>query len=62
MHCSHCEAAVVRAVESLPGVTSAKANASACTLTVKGAATEADVQQAVEGIGYTFKGRRQQQA
>ncbi len=62
MYCSHCEAAVVRAVESLPGVTSAKANASACTLTVKGTATEADVQQAVEGIGYTFKGRRQQQA
>ena len=62
MHCSHCEAAVVRAVEALPGVTSAKANASACTLTVKGAATDADVQQAVEGIGYTFKGRRESQA
>lgn len=62
MHCSHCEAAVVRAVEALPGVTSARANASACTLTVKGAATDADVQQAVEGIGYTFKGRRESQA
>ena len=62
MHCSHCEAAVVRAVEALPSVTSAKANASACTLTVKGVATDADVQQAVEGIGYTFKGRRESQA
>lgn len=62
MHCSHCEAAVVRAVESVPGVTSAKANASACTLTVKGTATETDVRHAVEGVGYTFKGRREPQS
>jgi hypothetical protein len=57
MHCSHCEAAVVRAVEDLPGVEKAKANASANTLTIKGPATEETIRKAVEGIGYTFKGR-----
>ncbi len=60
MHCSHCEAAVVRAVEELPGVTSAKASASAKTLTIKGPATEEAIRAAVEGIGYTFKGKAQQ--
>ena len=57
MHCSHCEAAVVRAVESVPGVKKAKASSSANTLTVEGPASEEDVRKAVEGIGYTFKGR-----
>lgn len=57
MHCSHCEAAVVRAVENVPGVKSAKASASANTLTIKGSATEDTIRSAVEGIGYTFKGR-----
>ena len=57
MHCSHCEAAVVRAVEEVPGVASAKASASANTLTVKGPAAEEAIRAAVEGIGYTFKGR-----
>ena len=57
MHCSHCEAAVVRAVEELPGVEKAKASASANTLTIKGPATEEAIRKAVEGIGYTFKGR-----
>lgn len=57
MHCSHCEAAVVRAVEEVAGVEKAKASASANTLTVKGRATEEAVRAAVEGIGYTFKGR-----
>ena len=57
MHCSHCEAAVVRALENVPGVEKAKASASANTLTVKGPASEEDVRKAVEGIGYTFKGR-----
>ena len=55
MHCSHCEAAVVRAVEDLPGVEKAKASASANTLTIKGPATEDAIRKAVEGIGYTFK-------
>jgi copper chaperone CopZ len=59
MHCSHCEAAVVRAVENIPGVLSAKASASANTLTVKGPVSEDTVRSAVEDIGYTFKGRRQ---
>ncbi|MBQ3753845.1 MAG: permease [Prevotella sp.] len=57
MHCSHCEAAVVRAVENIDGVVKAKASASANTLTVKGEVAEEAVRQAVEGIGYTFKGR-----
>ena len=57
MHCSHCEAAVVRAVEDLPGVEKAKASASANTLTIKGPATEEAIRAAVEGIGYTFKGK-----
>lgn len=57
MHCSHCEAAVVRAVEDVPGVEKAKASASANTLTIKGPATEEAIRKAVEGIGYTFKGR-----
>ena len=58
MHCSHCEAAVVRAVEELPGVEKAKASASANTLTIKGTATEEAIRAAVEGIGYTFKGKK----
>lgn len=58
MHCSHCEAAVVRAVEDLPGVEKAKASASANSLTIKGTATEEAIRTAVEGIGYTFKGRK----
>ena len=57
MHCSHCEAAVVRAVEDVPGVEKAKASASANTLTIKGPATEESIRKAVEGVGYTFKGR-----
>jgi len=57
MHCSHCEAAVVRAVEEVPGVENAKASASANTLTIKGPATEEAVRKAVEGVGYTFKGK-----
>lgn len=57
MHCSHCEAAVVRAVEEVPGVEKAKASASANTLTIKGPATEEAIRAAVEGIGYTFKGK-----
>ena len=57
MHCSHCEAAVVRAVEEVPGVEKAKASASANTLTIKGPATEEAIRTAVEGIGYTFKGK-----
>ena len=57
MHCSHCEAAVVRAVEEVPGVEKAKASASANTLTIKGPAIEDAIRTAVEGIGYTFKGK-----
>ena len=58
MHCSHCEAAVVRAVEEVPGVESAKASASAKTLTIQGNVAEEDIRAAVEKAGYTFKGLR----
>ena len=57
MHCSHCEAAVCRAVEEIPGVESAKASASRKTLTIKGPAAEDAVRSAVEKAGYTFKGK-----
>jgi len=57
MHCSHCEAAVVRAVEKLQGVQSVKASASAKTLTVKGPVSEDEIRTTVESIGYTFKGK-----
>ena len=57
MHCSHCEAAVVRAVERVPGVQSATASAPANTLTIQGTASEEAIRTAVEDAGYTFKGR-----
>ena len=57
MDCSHCEAAVVRAVEVVSGVEEAKASALAHTLTIKGSATEEAIRAAVEGAGYTFKGK-----
>ena len=57
MHCSHCEAAVVRAVEHVPGVENAKASASANTLTIKGSASEEAIRSAVESCGYTYKGQ-----
>ena len=58
MHCSHCEAAVCRAVEEIPGVESAKASASRNTLTIKGPAAEEALRAAVEKAGYTFKGKK----
>ena len=58
MHCSHCEAAVCRAVEEVPGVESAKANASGKKLTVQGQASEDAIRAAVEKAGYTFKGKK----
>ena len=58
MHCSHCEAAVCRAVEEVPGVESASASASRKTLTIKGSATEDSIRSAIEKAGYTFKGNK----
>ena len=55
MHCSHCEAAVCRAVEDVPGVEEAKASASRKSLTIKGPAKAEDIRAAVEKAGYTFK-------
>ena len=58
MKCSHCEAAVLRALDAVPGVESAQASAARKTLTVKGSAAEEAIRAAVEGAGYTFKGRK----
>ena len=58
MHCSHCEAAVCRAVEALPGVESAKASASGNSLMIKGSAEEDSIRAAVEKAGYSFKGKK----
>ena len=58
MHCSHCEAAVCRAVEDIPGVESVSASASRKTLTIKGPAAEDAIRLAVEKAGYTFKGMK----
>ena len=59
MHCSHCEAAVCRALEDVEGVESAKASATRNTLTIKGPASEASVRAAVEKAGYSFKGKKE---
>ena len=56
MHCSHCKASVEQAVGSLKGVTSAKANPGAKTLTVTGTASADEVRKAVESVGFVFKG------
>ena len=58
MHCSHCEAKVTQAVEALPGVESAQADASGKRLTVKGKVSEDALRAAVEKAGFTFKGKR----
>ena len=58
MKCSHCEAAVLRALDAVPGVESAQASAARKTLTVKGSAAEEAIRAAVEGAGYTFKGKK----
>ena len=58
MHCSHCEAAVCRAVEAVPGVESAKASASGNSLMIKGPAEEETIRAAVEKAGYSFKGKK----
>ena len=58
MKCSHCEAAVLRAVNAVSGVEAAQASAARKTLTVKGPAAEDAIRAAVEGAGYTFKGKK----
>ncbi len=52
----HVYCRVESAVESIEGVTSAKASASAKTLIVTGKADESAVRDAVEKAGFTFKG------
>ena len=58
MMCSHCEAHVQKALESLDGVEKVICNHEAGTavMTLSKDVSEADVQKAVEEAGYTFKG------
>ncbi len=58
MNCSHCEAAVLRAVNAVPGVESTQASAAGKTLSVKGQAAEEAIRAAVENAGYKFKGKK----
>ncbi len=58
MMCEHCEAAVRKALEALPFVTSAEASHTAGTavMTLSGPVDEAAVRQAVEGEDYGYGG------
>lgn len=56
MSCSHCEAAVVKAVLSVPGVKSCRADAKKGTVTIhcgRDAAIFEKAKAAVSGAGYT---------
>ncbi|MDE6384460.1 MAG: SO_0444 family Cu/Zn efflux transporter [Paramuribaculum sp.] len=52
MNCTHCQAAVQKAIAALPGVDAVDVNLTASTATVEGTATPADVAQAVRIAGY----------
>jgi Cu2+-exporting ATPase len=58
MMCSHCEAAVKKAMEALPFVESAEVShvAGTAELTLSGAPDEAAIKTAVEDRDYTFMG------
>lgn len=52
MSCAHCEATVVDALESVAGVTTARADHEAATATIEGEAATADLLAAVDDAGY----------
>lgn len=52
INCTHCQAAVKKAIESLPGVDAADVNLTASTATVEGTVSPADVESAVKAAGY----------
>jgi copper chaperone CopZ len=59
MTCAHCEQAVKRALEALPGVQEARASAAQGTATVKvepGKADRAAMARAIQEAGYRLKG------
>lgn len=53
MSCSHCSAAVERALKEVPGVNAAEVNLEAGTARVHGSASLADLMAAVAEEGYT---------
>lgn len=57
MSCGHCAAAVTREVGALPGVAGVEVDLDARTVSVTGAASEAEVATAVAGAGYALAGR-----
>ena len=58
MMCGHCEAAVKRALEALPGVEAAEADHEAGTafVTLRAEVPDSALKQAVEAEGYTVVG------
>ncbi|MDE5800258.1 MAG: cation transporter, partial [Paramuribaculum sp.] len=52
MNCTHCQAAVQKAIAALPGVDAVDVNLTTSTATVEGTASPADVAQAVRIAGY----------
>jgi copper chaperone len=55
MTCGHCEQSVVQSVEALVGVEAAAARHADGELRVRGAASESEIREAVEGAGYTLQ-------
>ena len=53
--CHNCERHVQEALEALPGVESAAADYRSGLVTLRGAAAERELKQAVTGAGYKFK-------
>ena len=55
MMCHNCERHVKEALEALPGVESAEANFETGLVTLRGAASEAEMKAAVKAAGYKFQ-------
>ncbi len=58
MHCGHCKYAVENAVSKIKGVKGCEANPVANTLSVTGLASESEIRNAVEQVGFTFIGKK----
>lgn len=56
MTCNHCKAAVEKAVSQISGVENVEAFPSENKVLISGNASKADIQRAVESLGYNFKG------
>lgn len=59
MHCQHCAMNVTKALSSLEGVKSVSVDLAKKIATVKykGELNEADIQKAIEDIGFTYAGK-----